>query len=99
MEDLDDPIRPVEAIIARIEREELLNLYDIKSFNGVTELLGHVARMKGLLKTGGIPNFDQAARRVIHDYLDGKMKYFTPAPHGITLDEDDEMMDSGVIGM
>jgi len=38
-----------------------------------------------------VPNFDQAARKVIRDYLDGKMKYFTPAPHGITLDDDDDM--------
>lgn len=91
VEELNDPIRPVEAIIARIEKEELLKLYELEDFSAVEELLGHVSRKKGFLKSGGVPNFDQAARKVIRDYLDGKMKYFTPAPASIQLDEDDDM--------
>lgn len=92
VEELNDPLRPVEAIIARIDHAEIHALYGIESFDNVINLLGHVARTKGLLKSGGIPNFDQAARRVIRDYLDGKMKYFTPAPSSVTLDDDDEVM-------
>ena len=57
-------------------------------FESVDGLLGHIARKKGLLKTGGVPNFDQAARRLIRDYLDGKIKFFTPAPHVEGLDDD-----------
>lgn len=52
-----------------------------KDFKSVDELLGHISRKKGFLKSGGVPNFDQAARKVIQDYLDGKMSYFTPVPH------------------
>lgn len=52
-----------------------------KNFSVVEELLGHICRKKGFLKSGGVPNMDQAARKVIQDYLDGKMKYFTPVPH------------------
>jgi nuclear GTP-binding protein len=96
VEELVDVMRPVEAIVARIEREELCKLYQIERFNQIEELLGHIARTKGFLKTGGIPNFDQAARKVIRDYLDGKIAYFTPAPHGITLDDDDLEMDNEI---
>lgn len=35
IEELEDPIRPVEALIARIEREEILNLYGITDFKTV----------------------------------------------------------------
>ena len=79
-EDIEDPIRPVEALVARVDREELVNMYNVE-FKNVEELLGHISRSKGFLKSGGIPNFDMAARKVIKDYLDGKIKYFTPAPH------------------
>lgn len=49
VEELNDPLRPIEAIIARIGKEELQKLYKLESFNRVEELLGHVARQKGLL--------------------------------------------------
>jgi nuclear GTP-binding protein len=81
LEDLEDPIRPVEALLNRIERAEFCKLYGIEeTFKGVEALLGHISRKKGYLKNGGVPNFDQAARKVIRDYQDGKMPYFTPAP-------------------
>ena len=32
---------------------------------------------------------DQSARKILKDYMDGKMKYFTPAPH---TGEDEEML-------
>ena len=80
VEDIEDPLRPVEALLNRIERHEFTKLYEIDNFKGVEDLLGHISRKKGFLKSGGVPNFDQAARKVIRDYLDGKMHFFTVAP-------------------
>ena len=91
VQDIDDPLRPVEALLNRIDRQEFNDLYEIGEFKGVEELLGHVSRKKGYLKSGGVPNFDQAARKVIQDYLDGKMNYFTPAPDFGGFNSDDEM--------
>ena len=91
VEELIDPIRPVEAIIDRIENTELLKLYNLQKIGSVEEFLGAISRQKGMLKSGGVPNFDQAARTVIRDYLDGKMKFFTPAPHCDGLDDEDEL--------
>ena len=51
--------------------------------------MSQVALKKGYLKSGGVGNFDLAARKILKDYMDGKMKYFTPAPH---TGEDEEMM-------
>ena len=94
VEEIDDPMRPVEALLNRIDRQEFHTLYEIGEFKSVEELLGHISRKKGFLKSGGVPNFDQAARKVIRDYLDGKMHYFTPAPDcgALSDDESDVMM-------
>jgi len=94
VEELEDPIRPVEAIIARIERKDIDELYSLpNSFANVENLLGQIARSKGMVKKGGIAIFDSAARVVIRDYLDGKLPYFTPAPHTEGIDGDDEVME------
>ena len=58
VEDLEDPIRPVEALLSRIEKKEFLNLYQLDDFQTVEQLLGSLCRKKGLLKNGGVPNFD-----------------------------------------
>jgi nuclear GTP-binding protein len=49
VEELNDPIRPIDAIVMRIDRQELLNLYQINDFKTTEEFLGQVARKKGLL--------------------------------------------------
>lgn len=70
---MEDPLKVVEALIARIEPQEMCKLYELESISSLNALLGHVSRKNGFLKMGGAPNFDQAARRIIRDYLDGKM--------------------------
>lgn len=82
IEEIEDPMRPVEAIMNRIDHKEIMELYSISDYSTSDELLAAVALKKGYLRKTGIPNFDQAARKVIRDYMDGKMNYFTPAPHG-----------------
>lgn len=42
--------------------------------------LALVARSTGKLKKGGIPNTDMAARSVLHDWNDGKIKYYCIPP-------------------
>ena len=58
VEEIIDPLRPVEALLNRIEKDELLRYYRIASFNSQEEFLGQIARKKGFLQAGGIPNFD-----------------------------------------
>ena len=58
VEELVDPFKPVDAIVARIDRPEILKLYEIEEFSTIEVLLGHICRKKGFLKSGGVPNFD-----------------------------------------
>lgn len=91
VEDLDDPIKPVEAMLDRVEEAEILKLYKIAKYKSVETMLGQVARKKGLLKAGGVANMDEAARAVIRDFLNGKIKYYTAPPEGAEGDSDEEM--------
>ena len=85
-------MRPVEALVNRIEAEQLLKYYRIGAFKNVDQFLGQVARKRGFLQSGGVPNMDQAARCVLRDYMHGKLVYHTAPP--ITDDDlDDEEMD------
>ncbi len=58
----------------------------------MAEFIGNVARKKGLLGAGGIPNVDQTCRIVIRDFLNGKIKYSTAPPEMEDDPEDDEEM-------
>lgn len=87
VEELTDPVRPVEALLNRIENEQLLKFYRIGQFTTAEQFLAQVAKKKGLLQTGGVPNIDETARCVIRDYLNGKLTYFTTPPQ---IDGDDD---------
>ena len=94
IEDIEDPFRPVEALVNRIDKAEFEKLYEMEGttaqgFTQIEQLLGHVARKKGYLQSGGIANMDMAARRVIRDYMDGKIPFFSPAPGGDDGELDD----------
>lgn len=93
VEELDDPMRPVEALLNRVPHDELLKLYKIGPFASVESLLSQVARKKGMLKSGGVGNLEEAARAVIRDFLNGKIKYCTAPPASAleNVSSDEEM--------
>lgn len=80
VEELSDPIRPVDALLNRIENDQLLKFYRIGQFVNSEQFLAQVAKKKGLLNAGGIPNIDETAKCVIRDFLNGKLTYFTTPP-------------------
>ena len=54
--------------MARVAEEEFLKLYKIGKWTSTENMLGQVARKKGLIKAGGIANLDEAARSILRDY-------------------------------
>ena len=91
IEEIIDPIRPVQALMSRVEKKELLELYALEDFTNIDDFLGQVARKRGQIMQGGIANFDQAARSVLRDFLNGKLKYYTAPPLTEDNDDDEEM--------
>ena len=80
IEDLADPYVPVAALIKRVPRETLLTLYEVPEFATPQEFLANVARKRGRLMKGGVPNTEQAAREVLRDWNNGKIPFSTPCP-------------------
>lgn len=51
-------MRPVEALLNRIDKNELLVHYRIADFENIDSFIGQVARKKGFLQNKGVPNVD-----------------------------------------
>ncbi|CAG8616116.1 9708_t:CDS:2 [Funneliformis caledonium] len=91
---LDDPIPPVELIVSRCKPEQLMNRYSVPMFRHTNEFLLHLARQRGKLRRGGIPDLDSAAKIVLHDWNSGKIPYYTVPP---TAAKDNVILGSTIV--
>jgi len=92
IEDLKDPYQPVSIILKKVDKQELIKIYEIANFEGTQEFLAFVAKKRGKLMKGGIPDYDKAARLVLHDWNQGKISFFTNPPD--STDEKNIMIDA-----
>ncbi|KAG0050462.1 Guanine nucleotide-binding protein-like 3 [Gryganskiella cystojenkinii] len=77
---LEDPLSPVELIVGRCRKDQLMEMYGVPYFEDVNDFLVHLARQRGKLKRGGIPDIFSAARSVLNDWNSGKIPYYTIPP-------------------
>jgi len=54
--------------------------YNLSDFEDVNDFLLQMAVKMGTLKKGGVPDIDKAAQRVLSDWTNGKLTYFTEPP-------------------
>ena len=82
VEEMDDVITPVTEILQRCPAAYLMQLYAIPKFSAqdTMSFLALVARSTGKLKKGGIPHMEAAARAILHDWNNGKIKYYCKPP-------------------
>uniref|UniRef100_A0A1D1Y690 Guanine nucleotide-binding protein-like 3 n=1 Tax=Anthurium amnicola TaxID=1678845 RepID=A0A1D1Y690_9ARAE len=80
IEKLDDPIEPVKEILRLCPNEKLVSLYKLPKFSSVDDFLQKVAALRGKLKKGGVLDVEAAARIVLRDWNEGKIKYYTLPP-------------------
>lgn len=82
VEEMEDVITPIQAVLEKCPQQYLMQLYTIPKFkpHDVIGFLSLVAKITGRLKKGGIPNTDSAARSVLHDWNNGKIKYYCKPP-------------------
>ncbi|XP_077458231.1 guanine nucleotide-binding protein-like 3-like protein [Stigmatopora argus] len=85
IEQLVDPLPPVEAILRRCNKAQILQHYGITDFHTALEFLALLARRQGKLKKGGLPDTDKAAKSVLMDWTGGRITYFTHPPETHTL--------------
>ncbi|XP_077385201.1 guanine nucleotide-binding protein-like 3-like protein [Festucalex cinctus] len=85
IEQLVDPVPPVEAILRRCNKAQILQHYGVPDFHTPLEFLALLARRKGKLRKGGVPDTDKAAKSVLMDWTGGRISYFTHPPETHTL--------------
>ena len=80
VERLEDPIAPVCEILRRCPAERLMLAYKTSTFEDADDFLRQVAKQRGVLKKGGVPDMIAAARVVLTDWNGGKIPYYTDPP-------------------
>ncbi|XP_020791450.1 guanine nucleotide-binding protein-like 3-like protein [Boleophthalmus pectinirostris] len=85
IEQLVDPLPPVEAILRRCNKAQIMQHYGVPDFHTALEFLALLARRQGKLRKGGLPDTDKAAKGVLMDWTGGRISYFTHPPETHTL--------------
>ncbi|KAJ0068383.1 hypothetical protein NL108_005964, partial [Boleophthalmus pectinirostris] len=68
IEQLVDPLPPVEAILRRCNKAQIMQHYGVPDFHTALEFLALLARRQGKLRKGGLPDTDKAAKGVLMDW-------------------------------
>lgn len=82
VENLLDPIAPIETIINRVGHEPLMVAYSVPAFKTVTEFLACVSSLRGKVRRGGAFDVEAAARVVLQDWNNGNIPFYTLPPKG-----------------
>ncbi|XP_074644621.1 guanine nucleotide-binding protein-like 3 homolog [Tubulanus polymorphus] len=85
IETLEDPATPVDAILKRCSKEKIMLHYRIQDYTDVTQFLQLMSIRFGLLRKGGVPDTVKAAKRVLQDWITGKITFYTHPPEQHTL--------------
>jgi nuclear GTP-binding protein len=79
-----DPMPAIQSLLGRCTPESLMMTYGVPAFpsgpDGVMTFLAMVARSKGRVLQGGVPDKVMAARLVIKDWNRGKIPYYSVPP-------------------
>jgi len=80
IEQIPDPIEPVEVILKRCKKDQLIKIYKIPQYANINEFLIHIAQKRGKLGKGGVADQLAAARTVLQDWNGGKIPFYTVPP-------------------
>lgn len=75
IQSLKDPYTPATAILKRISKQQIIELYNIQDFSTPDEFFAFKATRMGKFRRGGIPDTVSAARSILEDWNSGKIRY------------------------
>jgi nuclear GTP-binding protein len=88
--EIEDPVPAVTLLLKRLSSSEelfakLMDVYDLPPLHSVgsdrtTDFLVQVARKRGRLGRGGVPNLHAAAQTVVNDWRDGRIQGWASPP-------------------
>eukprot|EP00795_Rhopilema_esculentum_P002130 gene2131-17718_t len=80
IEQLSDLVVPVDAILRRCNKTQIIEKYCVPDYKDATEFLSHLARRLGKLRKGGVPDTTAAAKAILQDWNSGKITFYTIPP-------------------
>ena len=81
IDNIDDFIGPVGRILQKVPSIKIREIYGIEEFTDAISCLGNLARKRGKLKKGGVTDIEAAGKIILHDWVTGKIPYYTPPPN------------------
>lgn len=89
VENISAPEDHIGVLLSRVQPRHLIRTYgpSIRDHTSPEDFLERLARASGRLLKGGEPDIKTAAKMVLHDWLKGKIPYFTKPP-GFKEEED-----------
>lgn len=72
---LKDPFMPATAILKRISRQQIMELYNMQEFSTPDEFFAMKAARMGKYRKGGVPDMHAAARSILEDWNSGKIRF------------------------
>jgi nuclear GTP-binding protein len=85
VEQLSNPFAPIDLIIKRCPKEQLLRVYKIASFKNANDFITTVAQKRNKVGRGGILDLEGTARMIIKDWCLGKIPYMTRPPERLNV--------------
>ncbi|KAF2402667.1 nucleolar GTP-binding protein [Trichodelitschia bisporula] len=80
VEAVENPAQYVAAALAKCQKRHVERTYELKEWETPDQFLELLARKTGKLLKGGEADYDAVARMVLHDFLRGKLPWYTPPP-------------------
>ena len=68
VENLEDPIAPIDLLLKRCNNEQLIMRYKISDFTDAIQFLTLVAKRHGKVKKGGVADIRKAAQLILNDW-------------------------------
>ncbi len=96
IENISAPEDHIQALLDRVQERHLVRTYGtaVLGHTGAEDFLERLAKQTGRLLKGGDPDTKTAAKQVLHDWLKGKIPYFTKPPG---FKEDEQVVDEGEV--
>ena len=101
VENIAAPEDHIQALLDRVQERHLVRTYGtaVLGHSGAEDFLERLAKHSGRLLKGGEPDVKTAAKMVLHDWLRGKIPYFTKPPGFKEAENEAESVDGAEEGV
>ena len=77
---MPDPAQYIGAILERVERSKLYDIYGTPEWEDAESFLKQLCLKTGKLLRGGEPDFNNISKQIIVDWQRGNIPYYTNPP-------------------